>query len=424
MEETRGVTSALRRIAQLSAADLLLLMSYLLVTGLFRSGQNAAQTTAPLIAHDQLNLGPGVIGLVIAAGGAASLGTNLLLASVKRVHPKVLFLGLATAPLAAGLLVLAHSTPIFILAIVLLGIAGGIAMPGLASAAGHLGSISTTRGVVAFTVALSASLAIGPLLEAGVLHLSSGSLRAGVLTFVPLMAVAAVIGARKLTPPAQLPHRKGPAPSRKSGWILFHNPLFRAAATSLSLYQFPFIALVTFGAILARTHYGATAAVAQLGFTAFFVTSFLSRVLLLIHPPRSTELRLLRIASFATLIGVVGLGIGHGELWYFATMAVLGVPHGLTYPLSLALVSQAAAPSEFTQANSLLSATTGVITLVGPLITGYLSSRFGIAQMFVFMAVPTILFSVPLYLTPKWPHATDVDPEDGSEPPPPGLNLP
>ncbi len=396
VNETRGIAASVRRLLELSGQELAVISIYLIATGLFRASQNAAQTTMPLIGHDLLGIGVTKIGLLATIWGGASVVTNLTIASLKRAHRSIFIVGLGAFPFGILAVVLSRTYFELIAAVLLLAISGGIVMPALASSSASLGSVSSKRGAVAFTVALSLSLAIGPLIEAGALHLSHDSLRMALAAFIPLAAIGSVLGISKLG-------RVDPQSVEKSSkgttaYVLFRERGFRDAVFSLALYQFPFVAIISFAAILARSRFGSSAAFSQEALTLFFLVSFLSRAFLLLHPTKDKDIEWLRASAIFTIVGIVIIGIASSSIWYVVAMILLGVPHGLTYPLALNLLNETAEPQQLAKGNSILSATTGMISLAGPFVIGLLSARFGISTMFLLMVVPTLLFSAPLFV--------------------------
>ncbi len=396
MNETRGIAASIRRLLELSTQELIVISIYLFATGLFRASQNAAQTTMPLIGHELLGIGVTRIGLLATIWGGASVATNLTIASLRRAHRSIFITGLVAFPFAMLALVLARSYLELIVSVLLLAVSGGIIMPALASSSANLGSVSSKRGAVAFTVALSLSLAIGPLIESAALHLSHDSLRLALASFIPLAAIGSGLGVAKLGKVETKVGERGGQDS--TAYILFKERGFRDAVFSLALYQFPFVAIISFAAILARSRFGSTAAFSQEALTVFFLVSFASRAFLLLHPTKERDLDWLRVSAILTIVGVVVIGLSTNSIWFVVAMVLLGVPHGLTYPLALNLLNETATPSQLAKGNSILSATTGMISLAGPFVIGLLSARFGISVMFLLMVIPTLLFSAPLFI--------------------------
>lgn len=380
----------------MSAHELALISIYLLATGLFRASQNAAQTTMPLIGHNLIGIGVTKVGLLATIGGGASVLTNLVMASLKRSRRSIFVAGLGAFPIGVLAVALSRTFLELVAAIVLFAITGAIVMPALASSSASLGSVSSKRGAVAYTVALSLSLAIGPLIEAGALRLSHDSIRIALTTFVPLAVVASILGISKL---GKINSTQRETKTReRSAYVLFRERGFRDAVFSLALYQFPFVAIINFAAIMAKSRFGSSAAFSQEALTAFFIISFLSRAFLLIHPTKESDIDWLRASAVATVLGVLLIGLAGTPVMFLVAMVLLGIPHGLTFPLALNLLNETVEHEQLAKGNAILSATTGLISLVGPFVIGLLSARFGISKMFLLMAVPTLIFSIPLFL--------------------------
>ncbi|MHB1615240.1 MAG: MFS transporter [Actinomycetes bacterium] len=399
------------------------------IAALFRASQNAAQTTAPLLGHQVLLLGPGVIGLVVTVGGLAAVLTNLVLVGRRSHRGLGVLLGVGLSLLTVSLVVLATATslPEFVAAALGLGAAGGLVMPVLPTLLGSLPGIDAGRSMAMYSVALSASLAAGPLLESGVLRLASGSLPAGLLAFVPLgaLAIALTLVVRP-GGPVRAGSFPGPAPTQpvhgserrpaRTRLVLRGNRRLRWALTSQLLYQVPFVAVVAFGALLARDLYGVSVADAQLGFTVFFLASLAARLVLVWHPAGERSVLVLRGSAVLTLAGVGVLASGgagrvHGTLALFLAMGLLGVPHGTTYPVSLALVAQAVPLAMLARANSMLAAATNLVGVTGPVVLGALIEQVGYRGMMLLVGLPVLALGIALFVWTARPPSVPPEPE-------------
>ncbi|MHB1504425.1 MAG: MFS transporter [Acidimicrobiales bacterium] len=409
----------------------------LVSTAMFRATQNMAQTTFSLLGREDLGLKAGTLGLLAALAGLAMVVVTLRFAS--RVAP-----GKARAAAAAGSLVLAGALAVFVFAsslgpfaaaVIALGIAGGVGFPALTSAFGSAEGAQREQALALFALTLSASLAIGPLMETLVLDVHHQDLRAPFAVFVvfPLLGAAllarparrskrmslsgggeskgtigdAAPGAIAGTGPEPGPSGIGPSGAGRAAWSqarrprlgleLWQTPGGRLALTAQLLYAVPFAGVTVFGALVARVAFGVTPGEAQLAFTAFFATSFAARALVVWRAPVARKRAVFQVSGAMTVTGLVLLGVGHGLPLLLVAMAVLGLPHGFTFPLALALVAEAAPPGGLTRANAVLLGASNLTGVIAPVVLGALVQPAGYRGMVLLILVPVVAFGALLW---------------------------
>ena len=426
----------------------------LLVTGLVRASQNAAQTTFPLLGHDLLKLGAPAVGDVAAASSASAVVAMLVIAARIPASKARATLAAALVVMAAGLVLLAvaQNMPLFLAGALVLGASGGLVFPILMTVFGTTrsgdgqstgtGPGSRDRPLALFGVALSASLVVGPLVETGALDALGGNLRLAIGAFVPVLLVGAlVVGAlaraqarercghsdlepvagHAVQPPAIVTAesiesrpssardatdlsltadldaasigrpREGRRVSMGEAWM---SPRFRVALLAQVLYAFPFVGLVVFGALLSRHAYGLSPAGAEVGFGAFFASSFLVRTVLAWRSPIPHKLALTWVVAVLTVVGLAGLGLGHGPGMLMAAMVVLGAPHGLTMPLASSLVADGRPAAELPSVNAYMTAAVQAMAVVLPPLLGISVDALGYRDTFLVLLAPVSLLGV------------------------------
>ncbi len=209
------------------------------------------------------------------------------------------------------------------------------------------------------------------------------------------------------TPPSALPGGQPlpPPPDPAGGRLRLHrrpdpplwrHPAFRLALLTLLTYQAPFAALVTFGGLLGRHVDGVSAAGVEVGFGAFFTVSFLIRALVAAHSPLRHPRLVLAGSLAATVLGLLLLAGGPGSPSFFAALAVLGAPHGVTFPLASATLAEGTEPGLLARANARMMATANLVTILVPLACGALASAFGYRVMFLTVEAPVLATALGL----------------------------
>ncbi len=402
-----------------------------LTAGLFRAAQNSGQITFPLLAHSRLGANAGTIGTLGTTAGAVMVLAAWVLATKLATRRAASVIAVGTAILAVGLFIIGSASSLLQLTVglVFLGIAGGVTPSSLATAIAGADRAQRERQLAIYATVLSASLAAGPLLEAAILFLASQDVRVAFYAFTPLPILAIFLGLRTkrerasasshstteqnpnppLDPqdssptaqsgPETAPGRAkahGPEERRPGRTVLLGSPAGRIALIMQLLYTVPFAMVTVFGALVARNEFGLTAAHSQLGFTALFLTSLASRVAVVRRSPIKAKLPLFAACVALTIAGLSLLVMGGPAAVFFAAMALLGVPHGVIFPLALSLVASSARDGQLAAANAGLFATVSLVSAVAPALLGMLAGAFNYQIMTAAVLGPVLLFTMLL----------------------------
>ena len=377
----------------------------LAITALGRASQNAGQTTYPLIGRSLLHLSNSTIGALGAAMAVVGIVCATVVVGRTRHHAlTVLTVGQGFGLVAFVLLAAPTGQPGLWAAAMALGAYGGLAFPSLMTAIGSGPRSERARALAVFALALSTSLLVGPLVESAVLHALGDSLRATFAVLMPAPAAATVLAAR-----AAVRHRAelrrqaedeeavgqtAAGPEERFSWR--SAPGFRLALLVMVTYQVPFAALVPFGALLARHVDGASASGAQLAFGVFFGVSLAVRATLAFTAQQHRATALLVGSVAATVAGVAMVGTVHSYVLLLVGMAVLGLPHGSTFPLSSAILAERTPRAQLARANGLLMASNNIVTVIVPFVAGWLAESLGYGPMFLLIEVPVVALGMVL----------------------------
>lgn len=378
----------------------------LIATGSFRSTQNMAQTTFSLLGMS-LGFSGAAIGAVAAGSNLAAVLTMLLLTAhlATSSAQRAVFVGLLLmfASLACFLV---PSATTLVVGSLFLGIAGGLVMPSAATAIGDLASSGgdrsrATRGraLAMLALVLSISLALGPFYESLVLSATHERLQAAYLAFLPVPLIGAVVVRGRRGTTAAVPAGSGSFwESMASLGSLFRNPKWNLAVCGQAIYMVPFALVVVFAGLLGSSLYHASASTTQVGIALFFIVSFLCRAALTRRPAVGYRVELFALCVVTTLCGIGLLALGHSIGLFMVALAVLGAPHGLTYPLALGLVSDAVPIEQLSRANAGFQAVSNLISVVVPFVFGLVIDQFGDRAVLLCAAVPVVPLAGLLWL--------------------------
>jgi len=364
-----------------------------------------AQTTFALLGVS-LGFSGAAIGAVAAGSNLVGVLTMLLLTAhlATSSAQRAVFVGLIfmSASLASFL---APSAIMLLVGSLLLGIAAGLVMPSAATAIGDLASsggdrsrVARGRALAMLALVLSISLAVGPLYESVVLRVSHEHLQAAYLAFLPVPVMGAVAAHER--------RRRSAAVARGSGTFwesmaslgsLFRNRKWSLAVCGQAIYMVPFALVVVFAGLIGSSLYHASASTTETGIALFFIVSFLCRAALTRWPAVGYRVELFGLCVVTTLCGIALLAPGHSVALFMVALAVLGAPHGLTYPLALGLVSDAVPIEELSRANAGFQAVSNLISVVVPFIFGLVIDRFGDRAVLLCAAIPVLPMAALLW---------------------------
>ncbi len=380
----------------------------LVLTFLQRATNNMQQTMLPLLAHYTLHLAAHTVGLLATVFTAAMIGATTLIAAripTAAIERAVLLSTLALL-LTLPLYGMVHTAGQLAILVAAGGAASGVIFPFLLTLASASAPPAVReRAVALYALTLSLSLVGGPLLQGLLLDLTHNNLGAVYRVFTVALAGSLVVlwrlertrrgGLPVVGRPSRQEHAAA-VPVRVRLRRLAGRPAYRLGFVGNLTYVVPFAALIAFGGVFAHEVYGASYERIQLLFAAFFLTSFLARLAVVLTAPIRRKGVVFGVAVLLTLGGLVLLGAGHALPLFVLGCLVLGIPHGLTYPLSAALIADGVAPDEVGFANVVFSAASNIVGFLVPPAVGLLAGRWGYPTTFLALAAPVAILAAAL----------------------------
>ena len=260
------------------------------------------------------------------------------------------------------------------------GLALGPIMPNIMTSAGSFEEPRLRERVLAlYTLTLSVSLLVGQTVAA--LLLRYVSVREGFLLLEPF---AALVGVSAPFIPFSVEHaREGPG--RSEGFRhadVLRNEGFIASVLNNLTYQVPFSYLTGFAVVYATKGLGAQNWLGVLSYVPFYVTSMASRSAMMVRPPRDIVKHMVLAASL-TIAGLLAAWASPSLAAFYAAMALLGIPHGMTYTLSVLAISRTFRREELNVANSYFFSVMMVLGSVLPAVLGFIADRVGYRETFL-----------------------------------------
>ena len=399
------------------------LASLLVATACFRATENMALTTFALLAKERVGVGSAAIGGLAAVAAGVTVAVNVGVAGRVPVSWSGLAAACGSLVVVPALVILGQARSVMELGVgaVLLGLGGGVVFPALTTAVGQVDPERRERMLALFALTLSGSLAVGPLLESALLGLSHQNVRVPFFAFTILPCVGVIAiglawtlsGRHHVSTAAPTPSiltEEGPvvrleAPGSETAGPLrsllsrgaLGNRGWRMAITGELLYAVPFAAITVFGALLAKTSFGVSPEEAQLGFSCFFVTSLTARAAVVWRAPIGRKLPPLLLSGLLTALGLLLLAGGNGFVLLVLAMGILGIPHGITFPIVLAQVAEASTSVSLGSANAALLAVSNSTAVLVPAVLGGLIPATGYRGMTLLLLLPVGFFTILLW---------------------------
>ncbi|MEM0123084.1 MAG: MFS transporter [Conexivisphaerales archaeon] len=351
------------------------------ITFAIRASNNMLATTVPLLVKYYFNFNSTEVGFLSALSSMGSLiASGLLNSRLSAITRKRAFIG---SSLAYAIILPTYylADPLTIWALsALSGLSLGLIMPNIITTAGLVNDRkSRERILTIYTMALSLSLILGPLIETAML--SSVTIPWVFLLFEPFGIIAAVLSFLLQFPEE---HKNLVKVS------VYHNPGFRVAIYNNTAYSIPFAFIVVFAGIYARTQFDVSFAVATGLYSLFYTTSFISRLILSIRPVERIGV-VTAMSILLTAMGLLTATLTKDLLLFIISLLILGVPHGLTYPVSLISISRSFRLEERNIANSQFYAFMTMVTIAVMPLTGLLAQAVGLKNVFALL-IPSVLF--------------------------------
>ncbi len=368
-----------------------LLVSALIIVGItvtLRSTNNMMITTMPIFSKDIFNFSNVSVGELTALTYATTFLTTLLLnprlESVQR--RRIFIVSIAVIDVSLVLLYFSDSISIWPIA-ALSGVAFGMVFPNLVTSASlHGDHRAQMRLLAIYSVSLSLSLVIGPVIETFILPLVG--YRGVFLAFLPMGIIGTAVA-----PLVRFPRGSVERRGRKT----LGNSSLRASLLSISVYNVPFAAITSFLVIYGEQNYHVSSSIAYSAFIIFFASSFTTRLLLAVRPMEGLRTPLV-VSSAITVASLVSIPFIPTFYAFLVVMVFMGIPHGSIFPLTTMMIARGTEPEERNAANSYFMAYNNILFMIIPVAFGYLSSQIGFHDDFVILGTISAAFIIALMI--------------------------
>ncbi|MHB1440390.1 MAG: MFS transporter [Cuniculiplasma sp.] len=232
-----------------------------------------------------------------------------------------------------------------------------------------------------YTLSLSLSLILGPYLESEILYYVTLQQSFLVFSILPLVAL---VDSFFIKFPAEMGVMK-----KGFDFAVLKDRGFQTALLNILAYNIPFAFLTTYGGLYGIKDFNESFSIVNLTFSMFFLTSFISRFVFTIRVPEKLP-RLMFSAVFLSALGLLVLGTAGNYFMFVLAFLILGVPHGLTYPLSVMSITRSFPEDRRNMANSYFFSIMMLIGTAMPFVSGEIIYMLGYRNAFLVL-IPAIL---------------------------------
>ncbi len=358
----------------------------ILTTFTARASNNMISTTVPLLAKYVLFLPQYIIGILAAISSGASFITTIFINA--RLNSKqrrdIFIISSLIYAVTIPLYAFADTLLIWLLSIIT-GATLGLIMPNIITAASLLDDRKLRERIIAlYTLTLSLSLIVGPAIESYLLKFVS--LRE-VFIYFSIFGLILFITSFYLEFPEEK-HFKGKAK-------VWSNQGFRAAIFNILIYNIPFAIITTFIGIYEKETFNISLSEITLVYSLFFAVSFSTRLFFFLKPPERIVLQMF-VSAILTGMGLFLIYISKDFSLFLIGMALLGIPHGSAYPLSVMTIGRSFKLEERNVANSNYFSVMMIIGILVPIISGYIISDLGFKFIFLLLIIFVMVFLILL----------------------------
>ena len=243
-----------------------------------------------------------------------------------------------------------------------------------------------------YTLTLSLSLIMGPYIESELLHYVS--LPESFLIFSILPAIG-MIDSFFIKFPDEMGVRR-----RGFDITVLKDRGFQSSLLNILAYNIPFAFLTTYGGLFGISDFKVSLSTVNLTFSLFFLTSFISRLVFSVRVPERLP-RLMFSAVILSAIGLLVLGTAKNYDYFVLAFLILGIPHGLTYPLSVMSITRSFPENRRNMANSYFFSIMMAIGTIMPFISGEVIKIIGYRNAFLVVIPVIFVILATLYFVLK-----------------------
>ncbi|MGC8584585.1 MAG: MFS transporter [Thermoplasmata archaeon] len=366
---------------RLNKRAIFLIITIVTSTVSMRTVNNMFVTTLPLFGKYILNFSSAEVGILSSISFITTLFSTSMLNP--RLNARVRRISYITSSFLIMLVLLMVYYSDFLtvwIFSVLAGFLYGLITPNIITSASLVDDRELAERLLAiYSLSLSMSLVLGPLLETYLLNYYD--YRSIFLLFIPLAAPLFIFSFATKFPDEGNERFSFREINRK---VLF------AAVINVMIYNIPFSIITVYASIYTMEVLHVSRWLSYFVYVPFFMVSFFTRLVMAIRPIRDLRFTITS-SSILTAIGILLLSFPVNIYFVFISMSLLGIPHGTIFPISTIMISRGTDVRERNSVNSYFLAFGNILMIIFPPLYGFLFTYFGYSVMISTLVIPVII---------------------------------
>ena len=354
------------------------------ITFAVRASNNMFVTSVPILSREIFLFSNVNVGVLVSISSIATFLSSTFINAKLQSNSRRKAMIISSGIYAAIFPLFAFSSPISIW--IVLPVATftlGITMPNIITSASLFKDRRLRERILSiYTLTLSLSLIAGPFIESEILNLIS--LQESFLVFSIFPAIAFIDSLFLKFPTETKRKVKG-----AFDFSIIKERGFVIALLNIIGYNVPFAFLTTYGGLYGIHDFNESYSLVNLTFASFFATSFISRLFFSWKVPQFLK-GLMIWSVVMSSIGLAVIGFANSYLMLLIAFLILGIPHGLTYPLSVMTITRSFEEDRRNLANSYFFSILMLIGAAMPFISGEVIFLVGYREGFL-LIIPVIL---------------------------------
>ncbi len=171
---------------------------------------------------------------------------------------------------------------------------------------------------------------------------------------------------------------------------LFKNKKFLEVVFYNTVFSICFASIVAFGGVYARDNFQAPYFLITLLFAIFFISSLITRLVLLFFAKKGKikqKMNIMNISILLSSLSFAAMVLSNNIIFYALALVLLGIPHALIFPVGTMRISEVVEVKQIVAANTIYQSNFDIGGIIGPLFLSYIGEAYSIKFIFFLLAV-------------------------------------
>jgi MFS family permease len=171
---------------------------------------------------------------------------------------------------------------------------------------------------------------------------------------------------------------------------LFKNKKFLEVVFYNTVFSICFASIVAFGGVYARNNFQAPYFLITLLFAIFFISSLITRLVLLFFTKKGKikqKMNIMNISILLSSLSFAAMVLSNNIIFYALALVLLGIPHALIFPIGTMRISEVVEVKQIVAANTIYQSNFDIGGIIGPLFLSYIGEAYSIKLIFFLLAV-------------------------------------